>query len=76
MPTGLDDDRPFCLLGSTRNDEGPLPGDGLAQALAPEIQMKRDARLTQRRPQDTPQAYRKQGANQQEGETLNHFSLP
>jgi hypothetical protein len=23
MPTGLDDDRPFCLLGSTRNDEGP-----------------------------------------------------
>ena len=24
MPTGLDDDRPFCLLGSTRNDEGPL----------------------------------------------------
>jgi hypothetical protein len=24
MPTGLDDDRPFCLLGSTRNDEGPF----------------------------------------------------
>lgn len=24
MPTGLDDDHPFLLLGSTRNDEEPL----------------------------------------------------